>query len=512
MGSIMATQTVTEQAAPAPTLQLSGNESYFWMGPGTHKVPMSMHKLNRQRLFERFAGCKGSILVQGGKQKMRHSSDNEPLFRQESYFQWLFGVMEADCFGILNLDTGASILFIPRLAEEYAIWMGEIKTREHFRVRYEVDEVHFVDEIPLCITEAAASKVYLLQGVNSDSRRMAKPAKVEGVVMEGERFDLVKLHKEMSELRTIKTPQEIQVLKYAARVSSEAHVECMRKIKAGLREYQMEATFLHYAYYNGGCRHVGYTCICPSGKGGSILHYGHAGAPNDGIIRDGDMVLYDMGAEYHCYGADITCSFPVNGKFTEQQRDIYTAVLTAQEAVFSQLRPGVNWTDMHKAAERGFLTVLTERGYLRGDIDEMMEKRIGALFQPHGLGHMLGIDTHDVGGYLEFNPPRSTERGLAKLRTTCTVREGMYMTVEPGVYFISALLEPAFNNPEEAKFLNEEKIRPMMNFGGVRLEDDVVITADGFENFTRCPRKIEDIEAVMAGAKWDFDTNTVVSD
>lgn len=257
---------------------------------------------------------------------------------------------------------------------------------------------------------------------------------------------------------------------------------------------------------------MGYTCICPSGRGGAVLHYGHAGAPNDGLIRDGDMVLYDMGAEYHCYGSDITCSFPVNGKFTEQQRDIYTAVLSAQEAVFAQIKPGVCYADMHKLAERTILTVLTERGYLKGDIDEMMEKRISALFMPHGLGHMLGIDTHDVGGYLEFNPPRPTERGIKNLRTACIVKEGMYMTIEPGVYFIKALLEPAFQNPEEAKFLNEEKIRSMMDFGGVRLEDDVVITADGMENFTRCPRKIEDVEAVMAGAKWDFDKNCVVAE
>jgi len=284
-----------------------------------------------------------------------------------------------------------------------------------------------------------------------------------------------------------------------------AHVTCMRQIKPGMREYQLESLFRHHCYYHGGCRHMSYTCICGAGINSATLHYGHAGAPNDKEIKDGDICLFDMGAEYHCYGSDITCSYPANGKFTPAQKDIYEAVLCALNRVLDQLRPGVSWLEMHQEAERGFLSVLKERGYVRGDLEEMMTHRIGALFQPHGLGHLLGLDTHDVGGYNE-GPSRSDKAGLKSLRTARDLQENMVLTVEPGVYFIRALLDPALNDETKSAFLVKEKIEPMMDFGGIRLEDDIVITADGHENFTRTPRKVADIEAVMAGASWDFDT------
>jgi len=273
-------------------------------------------------------------------------------------------------------------------------------------------------------------------------------------------------------------------------------------VKPGRAEYQKESEFLHYCYYEGGCRNVSYTCICASGKNGSILHYGHAAAPNNRILRDGDLCLFDMGVEYHCYSSDITCSFPANGKFNKEQRDIYEAVHAGQNAVFSVMKPGVKWSDMHLTAERAILTVLRERGYLHGDIEEMIEKRICAYLMPHGLGHMLGIDTHDVGGY-----PDGVERiplpGLKSLRTARVLEAGMFLTVEPGVYIIDHLLKPVFDSPV-GHYFNREKFEHLMsiNFGGVRLEDDVLVTEGGIENFTICPRKVEDVEAVMAGAPW----------
>lgn len=133
-----------------------------------------------------------------------------------------------------------------------------------------------------------------------------------------------------------------------------------------------------------------------------------------------------MGGEYHCYGADITCSYPANGKFTDDQKVVYSAVLAALKAVFAKLKPGVSWVDMHKEAERAFLVVLKEAGFVQGDVDEMVEARVGALFMPHGLGHFLGLDTHDVGGYNEGCPTRSDKPGLKSLRTARTIEEGKF--------------------------------------------------------------------------------------
>lgn len=157
-----------------------------------------------------------------------------------------------------------------------------------------------------------------------------------------------------------------------------------------MMEYKGESQFLHHSYSVGGCRHVSYSCICGSGPNASILHYGHAAAPNDKIIKDGEMLLFDMGANYFGYAADITCSYPVNGKFTDDQRFIYNAVLAACQAVHVNVKPGVNWTTMHDLANRVLLTKLKEGGLLQGDIDDMMKAGINAVFQPHGLGHLIG--------------------------------------------------------------------------------------------------------------------------
>ncbi|MCL7045934.1 hypothetical protein MKW94_008125, partial [Papaver nudicaule] len=281
----------------------------------------------------------------------------------------------------------------------------------------------------------------------------------------------------------------------------------MRKTKAGMKEYQLESMFLHHTYMYGGCRHCSYTCICATGGNSSVLHYGHAAAPNDRTFEDGDMALLDMGAEYNFYGSDITCSFPVNGKFTSDQKLIYNAVLKAHDDVISAMKPGVNWVDMHKLAEKTILEALKDGGILIGDVHDMMSERIGAVFMPHGLGHLLGIDTHDPGGYpKEIERPK--EPGLKSLRTARDLNEGMVITVEPGCYFIDALLVPAMESSITSKFFNRKEIERFKTFGGVRIESDLYITFNGANNLTNCPRQTWEIEAVMAGAPWPLEKNT----
>nr|XP_012227156.1 PREDICTED: uncharacterized protein LOC105675003 isoform X2 [Linepithema humile] len=297
--------------------------------------------------------------------------------------------------------------------------------------------------------------------------------------------------------RVIKSSREIEVLRYVCKISSEAHKAVMRFLRPGMSEYNAEACFLHYVYDKGGCRHASYTCICGSGHNSSILHYGHAGAPNNKVIQDGDMCLFDMGGNYCGYAADITCSFPANGKFTEDQKLIYNAVLKARDAVIAAARPGVVWTDMHLLANRVMLTALKEGGLLVGDVEDMIKVGLNEVFQPHGLGHLLGLDVHDVGGYLPGHPERSTQAGVRKLRTARTLLAGMCLTIEPGCYFIDCLLDAALANPEQSKFLVPEQLQRFRGFGGVRIEDDVLITEIGVENMTYVPRTVEEIETFM---------------
>ncbi|XP_072403903.1 xaa-Pro dipeptidase-like [Chiloscyllium punctatum] len=214
-------------------------------------------------------------------------------------------------------------------------------------------------------------------------------------------------------------------------------------------------------------------------------------------ITEHPLSLFDMGGEYYCYGSDITCSFPANGRFTPDQRDIYQAVLKASRAVMSAVRPGVAWPDMHRLAERVQLEELTRIGILKGNVANMMKVHLGAVFMPHGLGHLLGCDVHDVGGYPE-GVERIDEPGLRSLRTTRELLQGMVLTIEPGIYFIDMLLDQALADPAQACFINSDVLARFRGFGGVRIEDDIAVTANGMELLTCVPRTVEEIEAFMA--------------
>ena len=178
-------------------------------------------------------------------------------------------------------------------------------------------------------------------------------------------------------------------------------------------------------------------------------------------------------------------------------------MLAAQVTVIQAMRPGVSWTDMHRTAERAILKVLKEGGLVSGEIDDMIDADLGAIFMPHGLGHLIGLDTHDVGGYMEgMTPSRSTRPGLSKLRTARTLEAGMVLTVEPGCYFIDVLLDLALANPAQSKYMDAERISEFRGSGGVRLEDNVFVTDEGCENITICPRAVSEVLDVMSGKPW----------
>eukprot|EP01048_Picozoa_sp_COSAG05_P001932 COSAG05_NODE_71_length_22071_cov_17.527149_13_plen_443_part_00 len=270
--------------------------AYFWQGEGTLAVGMELHAKNRKRLLAEFlpkqqpnvemAGfCydvppNSHILLAGGKSAERYDTDHEPVFRQESFFHWAFGVTEPDCYGALDIDAQRSVLFVPRLPAEYAVWMGEILSAAHFKQKYGVDEVKYTDELDAYFTEldklppAPPVCLYTLHGQNTDSGSWAKEAEFEGI--EKYRTDRGRLFPIIVELRVFKTAEELAVLRYVSDVTSKAHMEVMRQCRPGLREYQMESLFQHYVYEKGGCRNCAYTCICATGPNPSILHYGHA--------------------------------------------------------------------------------------------------------------------------------------------------------------------------------------------------------------------------------------------
>ncbi|XP_017783851.1 PREDICTED: xaa-Pro dipeptidase [Nicrophorus vespilloides] len=479
------------------------------MGQGTCEVPLELYALNRRRLCDRLKEKNvgdAIVLLQGGEEVPFYDTDvTYNVFRQESYFMWTFGVLDAGCFGAVVIKTGKSLLFVPRLPDSYAVWMGPLLTLDDFKNKYKVDSVYYVDQLADVLKEQNPSSLLTLKGVNTDSGLTAKDAEFDGI----DKFtvDKTTLFNEIADLRVIKTDMELEVLKYVTEVSSAAHRVVMRKAKAGMSEYQCESVFLDHCYRVGGCRFVSYTCICGAGANGAVLHYGHAGVPNDKPIKNGDICLFDMGANYYGYAADITCSFPENGKFTADQKMVYEAVLAANLAVFNACKPGVCWVDMHQLSLRTMLEYLKKGGLLVGDVDDMMKAGLGPIFQPHGLGHLIGLDVHDVGGYLPSEPSRPSERGVNKLRMARTLKKGMCLTIEPGCYFIKPLLDEALNDPKLSTFIVKDVLERFRGTGGVRIEDDVYITETGCVNMTKVPRTVQEIEDWMSGKDSDSKYN-----
>mmetsp|Transcript_28811 Transcript_28811/g.52149 ORF Transcript_28811/g.52149 Transcript_28811/m.52149 type:complete len:617 (-) Transcript_28811:176-2026(-) len=531
-GYMMKMPPLADKRSVAEQLCQTCSGPIYSQGLETFQVPMALYEVNRARvvqaMLEKDSSAKGLILLEGGKQTTRYDTDFEPVFRQESYFHYLFGASQySDCYGVLSLPEGEATLFVPSWGVETETVCGPSPEFEGVKKELGLERVFGVGELKSFVEQemkrmeddeeenksgetSSPPNLFLLKGMNTDSGNFATPASFEGI----EKFKTVRdddtLFGCMAECRVTKSPAEVNLLRYTNWISSMAHVSVMRATKPGMMEYQLESLFQHHTYTHGGCRHMSYTCICACGPSANILHYGHAGRPNSRLLTSNDIALLDMGAEYHCYASDITCSFPVSGTFTEDQRAIYESVLAAQVSILGKLKPGVSWLEMHREAFRHILKGLIKCGVLTAggeeDVDkvveEMLDADLGAIFMPHGMGHLIGIDTHDVGGYAAGTPQRSTRPGLKNVRTAREMEEGMVLTVEPGCYFIDPLLEMALANDKQKKFINADRLQDFRGFGGVRLEDDVAITADGCENLTLCPRSAEEVMDVMKGGVW----------
>ncbi|CAE6973255.1 PEPD [Symbiodinium sp. CCMP2592] len=338
---------------------------FFSMGAGTLRVPMAMHAAHRQKLCQVLReraeiGRDAVIFLQGGKEASVYDTDTNWDFKQESNFQYLFGVkdwahptwdaacwqlafreanpalesctgslvsdMEPDCFAALRVRDAHAVLFIPRMDNIYQAWCGPIKPPAWFEKAYSIEEVAHTDEIQQTLLDLGAKELLFVRGSpNRDSGLQLEEPTFDGK----DTFQLNSkgssaLWDELNEIRSVKDEEELKLLQWTNDVSSEAHIETMRAVKGGQREHLAEATFKYKAALHG-CFRVGYSCICGSGRRNAILHYGHAAEPNSELVEPGSLRLLDMGAEYHGYTADVTCSWPVSGRFSGPQRVVYEA-------------------------------------------------------------------------------------------------------------------------------------------------------------------------------------------
>lgn len=443
----------------------------------------NLQKLHREKLLSLFEeNQKSVIFLKGADTMYRYDTDFEFPFRQESNFWYLTGVDEPEFHAVLHVETGEYHLFAPKRDAQFAVWHGKVRGMDEIADDYQPDHLHENNDLLTVLKRLNDSTIYCLNEEQAEYiEDLNRNFSVETETLEDA----------LTYCRCIKTDYELDALREAARVNDIAHTESMKVLKPGMNEYEMKAVFDYHQKKNG-LLQPAYTGIHAGGENSAILHY----VENNQAIKDGDLYLVDAGYEFKGYASDVTRTYPANGTFTGNQAAIYQVVLNALNRCIEQVKPGVKMEDLHLAACRIILTGLKEFGIVKGEVEEMMENNIFALFFPHGLGHFLGLDTHDVGGY-----PKGVDRidrpGIKFLRVRRELMPGMVITIEPGIYFIPALLKPALEDEEKAKFLNRNKVESMLDFGGIRIEDNLVITENGSENLTNVPKVIKEIEELM---------------
>ncbi len=423
----------------------------------------------RARLMDRMG--EGTVAVLPAATETVRNRDVHHPFRQDSDFQYLTGFPEPEAVAVLAPGREAPfILFCRERDPEQETWTGRRAGPEGARARYGADEAHPLADIDSVLPGLLENRerVYYSIGYNPtfDQRVMDWVKRIRGRARAGVRApgEFVALEHLLHEMRLFKSPAEVAVMREAGRISGEAHVRAMRVCRPGMMEYQIEAELLHvFRAYGAGWA---YPAIVGGGENACILHY----TENDAVLGDGDLLLIDAGAEVHGYAADITRTFPVNGRYSPEQRALYDLVLAAQEAAIAEVRPGRHWNQPHEAAVIVLTQGLVDLGLLQGDPAERVADESYRRFYMHRTGHWLGMDVHDVGDYKRGDDWRVLE-------------PGMVMTVEPGLY-VAAGTEGA-----DERWWNT----------GIRIEDDVLVTAQGCEVLTTSvPRTADAIEALMA--------------
>jgi len=434
------------------------------------KLAQTEYRQRRQQLIEQMEA--NSIAIVPTAVETVRNRDVEHPFRQDSDFYYLSGFAEANACLVLipGREQGEYILFCEAKDPALEIWTGRRAGPEGAARDFFVDEAYPIEAIDSVLPELIEGKarVYSVMGANSkfDSQLTHWLNQVKAMVRKGAQVphEFSALDHLLHEMRLIKSPAEIEIMQKAADISAAAHCRAMQVAKPGCFEYQLEAEILH-EFTREGSRWPAYPSIVGGGENACILHYTNYHM----AIADGGLVLIDAGCELDYYAADITRTFPVNGKFSPEQKALYELVLSAQLVAIAQVKPGNSWNAAHEAAVEVLVRGLLDLGLLSGDLEQIIEDESYRTFYMHRTGHWLGMDVHDVGEYRiekEWRP----------------LKAGMTLTVEPGLYIAPDC----------------EEVEPRWRGIGIRIEDDVVVTTDGCHVLShKVPKTVADIEALM---------------
>ncbi|TXF10999.1 aminopeptidase P N-terminal domain-containing protein [Pelomicrobium methylotrophicum] len=429
---------------------------------------ISLYQDRRARLARRMGS--GVAVVPTAPERLRNRDTAYP-YRYDSYFYYLTGFTEPEAVLVLVAgDMPRSLLFCREKDPEKEVWDGFRYGPEGAREAFGFDEARPIAELDAAMSELLADQPAVFYPVGHDPAWDARVVSWVNAVRARVRngvtapSELKDVRTVLDEMRLVKDPHELELMRRAARISAAAHRRAMRFARPGVTEYQVEAEILH-EFRRHGAQAPAYPPIVASGANACVLHY----VANSATLKDGELLLIDAGCELDGYAADITRTFPVNGHFSGAQRDVYQLVLAAQAAAIAAVKPGNPWDAPHRAALEVLAQGLIDLKLLTGTRDEVLEKETYRRFYMHRTGHWLGLDVHDAGDYKRGGEWRPLE-------------PGMTLTVEPGCY-----VRPADDVPQH--FWNI----------GVRIEDDALVTPEGCEILTRdAPKSIAEIEALMA--------------
>ena len=427
-------------------------------------------KQRRKLLMRRIK--KNAVALLASAPAVARNRDVEFPYRQDSDFHYLTGFDEPESVAVFapGREQGEFILFCREYDETKAIWTGKHAGLEGAREQFGANEAYAIgdlaDVLPSLLDGRRA--VYFPIGLEGelDLQVMAAVNELRGKVRAGAKppEEFISLDRMVHDMRLRKSPTEIHIMRKAADVSIQAHKRAMGACRPGMYEYQIEAELTH-EFMRHGLRYAAYPSIVAGGANACVLHY----TQNGDVLHDGDLLLIDAGAEFGNYASDITRTFPVNGRFSEAQRQIYELVLESQLAAIGKIRPGNAWNEPHDTAVRVLVKGLVKLGLLEGRVNKLIKDEAYKTFYMHRTGHWLGMDVHDVGDYKMDNEWRELE-------------PGMVLTVEPGLYISPCCLE----------------VEPKWRGIGIRIEDDVLVTPSGCEVLTAAmPKTVAEIESFM---------------
>ncbi len=445
----------------------------------------------------------GLILLPGNAESPANYPNNTYHFRQDSTFLYFFGLNIPGLAGLLDTETGEEMLFGDDFTMDDIIWMGPQPSVAELGASVGVASTAPVAKLYEKINLAVrmGRRIHFLPPYR-DANKLLISA-LTGVRPEAVAdYISVELALAVVSLRECKSPAEIAEIERACEISYAMHTTAMRMCRPGVVEREIAGAIEGIAMQHG----AGVSFHSIVSQNGETLHNHYHG----NTLAAGGLLLIDAGAESVMnYCSDHTRTFPVSGKFTDRQRDVYNIVLAANDRAFELSRPGVLYKEIHIEAVKVIVEGLKGLGLMRGDTDEIVEAGAHALFMPHGLGHQMGLDVHDMEdigekyvGY-DLETERSAALGLSSLRMGRRLKAGFVMTVEPGIYFIPAYIEKWRAEKLNAQYIDFDALAPYLDFGGIRIEDDILITPEGNRMLgeRRIPATVEDIEALMASVR-----------